>query len=62
MEATHAEALAAVRRWSLDGRGIGWVDTHLLAAALLSSARLWTADRRLAAVSEEAGVAFAAPP
>jgi predicted nucleic acid-binding protein len=37
-------------------RGIGWVDVHLLAAALLAGARLWTRDRALAAVAAELGV------
>ena len=31
----------------LHGRGIGWVDAHLLSAALLSRAAVWTLDRRL---------------
>ena len=57
-EASHQEALEVVHRWSLDGRGIGWVDTHLLAAALLSDARLLTLDTRLATASAVAGVSF----
>jgi hypothetical protein len=32
----------------LFGEGIGWIDAHLLTAALLSSVALWTLDRRLA--------------
>src|SRR5687767_5859482 len=55
-EATHEEVMAAVQRWSLDGRGIGWIDTHLLAAALISDAQLWTADKRLRAVCSDAGI------
>ncbi|MBN2493852.1 MAG: type II toxin-antitoxin system VapC family toxin [Deltaproteobacteria bacterium] len=35
------------------GRGLGWVDMHLLASALLSRCTLWTRDRRLAAVASE---------
>jgi predicted nucleic acid-binding protein len=27
--------------------GIGWIDAHLLASALLSEAELWTLDERL---------------
>jgi len=56
--ASHQEALHVVRHWSLDGRGIGWVDTHLLAATLLSDAQLWTGDKKLMAVSTDVGVAF----
>ena len=32
----------------LSGKGIGWIDAHLLAASLLASVPLWTLDRRLA--------------
>lgn len=42
------EALAFIEHRGLHGRGIGYVDVHLLAAvALAGSARLWTRDRRL---------------
>lgn len=49
--ATHEEVLALVERHALAGAGIGWVDAHLLAAAALSRASLWTLDRRLGAVA-----------
>ena len=32
----------------LFGKGIGWIDAHLLTASLISSLPLWTLDRRLA--------------
>jgi predicted nucleic acid-binding protein len=32
----------------LFGKGVGWIDAHLLTASLLSSVPLWTLDRRLA--------------
>ncbi len=40
----------------LIGRGIGYVDVHLLASARLSHCWLWTQDRRLAAVAQEQGL------
>jgi predicted nucleic acid-binding protein len=55
--ASDAEVLLLIERDRLMGRGIGYVDAHLLAAARLSDCRLWTQDRRLAAVAEEQGVA-----
>lgn len=43
------EVLRFVERHRLDGRGIGYVDVHLLAAtALAHGGLLWTHDRRLA--------------
>lgn len=50
--AKHDEAVAMIERRRLMGRGIGYVDAHLLAAtALTPDARLWTIDKRLAAVA-----------
>jgi predicted nucleic acid-binding protein len=60
--ATNAEAMEFIERRALMGRGIGYIDVHLLAsAALAGTARLWTRDRRLAAVASELGLAFAEP-
>jgi predicted nucleic acid-binding protein len=57
--AADAEVLAFIERRALMGRGIGYVDVHLLASVALSgTARLWTFDRRLAAVAAELDLAF----
>jgi predicted nucleic acid-binding protein len=45
--ADNQEVLMYIERHSLWGFGIGCVDAHLLASALLSDASLWTPDRRL---------------
>jgi len=55
--ATHEEALSCVETNRLYGRGLGWTDVHLLASALLSSARLWTLDGALAREARRCGVA-----
>ena len=55
--ATDEEALTFIERHALSGRGVGWVDVHLLAAAALSGASLWTLDRRLAAVASRLSLA-----
>jgi predicted nucleic acid-binding protein len=47
----HAEVVEFVRARRLSGRGVGWIDVHLLASAIVAGARLWTADARLAAVA-----------
>jgi predicted nucleic acid-binding protein len=50
--ATDPEVLAFIERRSLMGRGIGYIDAHLLASvALDGTARLWTRDKRLSAVA-----------
>jgi predicted nucleic acid-binding protein len=50
--ASHDEVLAMIDQRSLSGAGIGWVDVHLLAAAVLSDASLWTLDRQLAKIAK----------
>lgn len=54
--ATHDEALRLVDEQRLAGLGLGWIDVHLLAAALLAPARLWTNDQALAAAATRLGV------
>lgn len=57
--AADPEALEFIERRALMGRGIGYLDVHLLAStALYGDARLWTRDRRLAAAAAELELAF----
>jgi predicted nucleic acid-binding protein len=53
--AEHDEVLAFLSQRRLYGRGIGWIDLHLLASAQLTSVLLWTADNRLGKVATELG-------
>lgn len=56
--ATDVEVLSLIENRSLFGLGIGYVDAHLLAATMLTTdARLWTRDKRLAAVAAQQGLA-----
>jgi len=59
--ARDAEVLLLIERERLMSRGIGYMDAHLLASALLSHCRLWTQDRHLAAVAEQQGLAECTP-
>jgi predicted nucleic acid-binding protein len=52
------EVVAFVRRRNLHGLGIGWIDAHLLASAVVGGFRLWTADRGLASAAEQLGIAY----
>ena len=54
----HSEVVAFVRNRALNGRGVGWIDVHLLASAIVGQLRLWTTDSRLRAVAKELGVAY----
>jgi predicted nucleic acid-binding protein len=54
--ATDAEVLGFINGQSLFGRGIGYVDVHLLASVRLTGgAQLWTRDNRLRSVADELG-------
>jgi predicted nucleic acid-binding protein len=41
------EVLTLIETQKLMGRGLGYVDLHLLASAKLNSVRIWTRDRRM---------------
>jgi predicted nucleic acid-binding protein len=52
--AGHDEVLAFLESHRLMGRGLGWVDVHLLASARLArlaKLHFWTLDKRLAVVA-----------
>ena len=46
--ADHGEVLDFLDTHALQGRGLGWIDLHLLASARLARVRLWCHDKRLA--------------
>ena len=59
--ADHDEVLFFIEQNRLMGRGVGYVDAHLLAAVSLhGSARLWTTDRRLREAAGELGLVYQA--
>jgi predicted nucleic acid-binding protein len=45
------ELLALIENYHLMGLGLGFVDVHLLASAILMGVPLWTLDKRLKQVS-----------
>lgn len=52
------DVLRLIKSANLIGRGIGYVDAHLLASALITpGVKLWTLDQKLHKVAEELGVA-----
>jgi predicted nucleic acid-binding protein len=56
LAATHEETLELMSKRKLWGRGIGWIDAHLVASALLSHCRFWTFDERLHKAAADIGV------
>ena len=61
--ADDAEVMGFIDRHALFGRGIGYVDAHLLASVRLTpDAMLWTRDRRLHEIAADMGIAATPPP
>jgi len=56
--AAYSNILAAIRRYKLARRGIGWVDAELVTSALQCRAPLWSLDRSLSSVANELGLGF----
>lgn len=58
--ASDEEVLYFIERQALMGRGLGYIDMHLLAAVAIDGAsRLWTRDKRLRLAAAELGLAHA---
>lgn len=57
--ATEPEVLQFIELRNLMGRGIGYIDVHLLASVVLDgTAQLWTRDKNLATAARELDLAF----
>jgi predicted nucleic acid-binding protein len=54
----HSDVVAFVRDRQLHGRGIGWIDAHLLASALVGRLKLWTIDPALATLAKEMRISY----
>ena len=58
VHAEHEELLQFIENHRLMGRGLGYVDVHLLASASLMKVQIWTLDRKLNAVCSKMGLAY----
>lgn len=54
----HDEVMILVEARKLHGRGLSWIDAHLLASTLVSHTKLWTADDLLAEAARDLGIAY----
>ena len=54
--AEHEEVMHVIEKYHLMGKGLGYIDMHLLASAMLSHIPLWTLDKRLMNVSSTLGI------
>ena len=56
--AKHEEVLHVIESHHLMARGLGFIDVHLLASALLTRVPLWTADKHLRAASTDLNITY----
>lgn len=56
VRAEDVEILQCIDRHRLMGKGLGYIDMHLLMSAILTRVPLWTLDRRLREVTLELGL------
>jgi len=47
VRAEHEDVMSFIEKYHLMGKGLGYVDMHLLASAFLSNIPLWTLDKKL---------------
>ncbi len=52
------ELLLFIERHRLMGRGIGFIDVHILASCCIDSCLVWTRDKRLQVVAKEMNIEF----
>ncbi|MBI4715857.1 MAG: type II toxin-antitoxin system VapC family toxin [Nitrospirae bacterium] len=60
--AEHEEVMQFIEDHRLMGKGLGYVDMHLLVSAALTETPLWTLDKQLHGVSSNLGIGFRGGP
>jgi len=56
VHAEHEEVMQFIEHRNLMGKGLGYIDMHLLVSAFLSDFSLWTFDKRLGELSSILGL------
>jgi len=54
----HEEVLQFIEENKLMGKGLGYIDVHLCASAVLTGVQMWTYDRRLNETNEALGIKY----
>ena len=58
IEADHGEVLQFIENNHLMGQGLGYIDMHLIASAMMAEIPIWTLDRKLAEVSDNLHIGY----
>ncbi len=57
-QATHEEVLQFIEQNHLMGKGLGYIDVHLSASAVLTGVPMWTDDKRFNDANEGLGIRY----
>ncbi len=58
ISAEHEEVMQFIEKYRLMVKGLGYIDMHLLASAMLTNIPLWTLDERLHKVSSTMKISY----
>ena len=56
--AGHDEVMYLIEHYSLMGKGLGYIDMHLIVSAILTRVQIWTLDKKLKEVSSKLGLEY----
>jgi len=56
--AEHEEVMHFIENYSLMGKGLGYIDMHLIVSALLTKVPIWTLDKKLKEVSSKLEIEY----
>jgi hypothetical protein len=56
--AEHEEVMQFIENYRLMGKGLGYIDMHLLASAILTKVPLWALAKKLNEISAKLGVRY----
>lgn len=57
-QAKHEEVLELIEQNRLMGKGLGYIDVHLSASAVLTGVQMWTHDKKLNEANEGLGISY----
>ncbi len=58
IQVEHEKVMKFIDGHALMGNGLGYIDIHLIASALLTEIPLWTVDKKLNEFSSKLGIAY----
>ncbi|MDO8743546.1 MAG: type II toxin-antitoxin system VapC family toxin [Candidatus Brocadiaceae bacterium] len=54
----HKEVMKFIEDHTLMGKGLGYIDIHLIASAILTEIPVWTVDKKLNEISSKLGIGY----